>query len=415
MTVEYQIFKAKNTNYAFFPSNLQLSRVNTKQLNRVISQPENLRLDPPKLKTVCGDIINNLILNISGACNLRCKYCIIFGNTRQGSLLHMTFETAKTAIDTFIAENPASNGFGIVFFGGEPLLNEKVIEKVLDYCREISLVTEKQVSFSLVTNGTILTKPIIEMIRKFSVKLSITIDGDERNHNLNRDFNNGKPTYAKINRNILWLQDEGIPFELCAGITYETRDYVKFFKTLESFRVPFSFGFIQKNIFEKETGYNSQHLGLIENEFVRLIKYYIKRIESNRSVNCTNMYDALSAIHNRAAKAVRCTAGKNVITVNPDGTIYSCQFISNIPSASIGTLSEGIDCQKRSEFSAIPLQQSPECSSCSIRLFCGGSCFADNYIVNNALDIPVNYSCRLMHIEWEGYINLYLHTYQSFF
>jgi sulfatase maturation enzyme AslB (radical SAM superfamily) len=76
MTIEYQTYKAKNTNFVFFPANLQLSRVDEKQQNRVISQSENVRLDPPNFKPVCEDTINNLILNISGACNLACKYCI---------------------------------------------------------------------------------------------------------------------------------------------------------------------------------------------------------------------------------------------------------------------------------------------------------------------------------------------------
>ena len=53
-------------------------------------------------------------LHLTDACNLRCRYCYV----RQSNH-YMTLDTAKAVVD-LAAEDPGHHG--LIFFGGEPLL-----------------------------------------------------------------------------------------------------------------------------------------------------------------------------------------------------------------------------------------------------------------------------------------------------
>ena len=61
----------------------------------------------------------HLTLHLTDRCNLACRYCY----ARHGTV-EMSFETAMTAIAECTADDPNP---GIIFFGGEPLLQADLI------------------------------------------------------------------------------------------------------------------------------------------------------------------------------------------------------------------------------------------------------------------------------------------------
>jgi len=80
--------------------------------------------------------IMQLCLEVTEACNMRCKYCAYSGgypyNRRHGSR-YMDFGTAKAAIDYFLPRASSEEGVAIGFYGGEPLLNFKLIRECVEY------------------------------------------------------------------------------------------------------------------------------------------------------------------------------------------------------------------------------------------------------------------------------------------
>ena len=67
----------------------------------------------------------------------------------------MDRETAFRAVDFFVRES-CLDEMTICFFGGEPLLNFKVIKDVVNYCNEIEKTQHKKFRFSMTTNGTLI-------------------------------------------------------------------------------------------------------------------------------------------------------------------------------------------------------------------------------------------------------------------
>ncbi|MBW2324545.1 MAG: hypothetical protein JRF41_13730, partial [Deltaproteobacteria bacterium] len=86
--------------------------------------------------------ISGLCMNMAALCNFRCFHCIHFAAKGLDDRLlkpgRMSFETARSAID-WVANGLLEKKqprMTINFGGGEPLMNWRVIEKVLEYTRQ---------------------------------------------------------------------------------------------------------------------------------------------------------------------------------------------------------------------------------------------------------------------------------------
>jgi len=147
--------------------------------------------------------LQQLILNVTEDCNMRCKYCKASGAyfyERPHSPRYMTPNIAEKAIDFFITHSSKSQRRSISFFGGEPLLNFNLIKRSVEYA--ISQTGEKNMHFSLTTNGTLLSDDIIDFLVRHNFSLYISLDGPKDIHNKNRVFKNGKGTFDKIIENL---------------------------------------------------------------------------------------------------------------------------------------------------------------------------------------------------------------------
>ena len=145
------------------------------------------------VKESCGQII----LELTEACNLRCGYCIYqehhpqhraFGNR------NMTFETAKKSMD-YILKSHSSPKFALTFYGGEPLINFKVMKESIEYMR--SQYPRQPFDISFTTNMTLMTKEIAQYLHELPCEVNIlcSMDGPEEMHNLYRKYPDGAGSF----------------------------------------------------------------------------------------------------------------------------------------------------------------------------------------------------------------------------
>ena len=147
------------------------------------------------------DHFSTLILNVSNDCNMRCAYCFANHGVYNSERGLMSAATAIRIVETYY--NRYKSIHEIKFFGGEPLLNIDVIESV---CLRITEMYESKTidalpRFKVITNGTIITDKILEIIDRYSIKLVFSIDGPAMIHDKLRPFPNGSPTHSAILRN----------------------------------------------------------------------------------------------------------------------------------------------------------------------------------------------------------------------
>lgn len=171
--------------YMFDGNTLELFKVNSdKELNDYLSS-KKVTVNQEKFEKE----LSKIVLNMSNACNLNCRYCYADGGNYGRKNELMTLETLQKIIVSLKTKN--INKIDVVsFFGGEPLLNFDLIEYGLKH-----FSTEFSVNnFEMVTNGQLLTESMVDVLKKYNVSLSISCDGPENITDLLR----GKGVFSKV-------------------------------------------------------------------------------------------------------------------------------------------------------------------------------------------------------------------------
>ncbi len=138
-----------------------------------------------------------VVMNLE--CNLDCIYCFEDAiKTNQ----QMTAETADALIDYLEKRlTPDKRFLEIAFYGGEPL---KSMDRIKDISKKIKeRFKGTDYSFRFVTNGTLLTKRIVEELLPLGFKgAKITLDGPRETHDKYRPFKGGGASFDRIIGNI---------------------------------------------------------------------------------------------------------------------------------------------------------------------------------------------------------------------
>lgn len=140
-------------------------------------------------------------------CSMICTYCY---EHNKGNRV-MSLETAKQCVDLLFDEDEkndqyinddAANGIILDFIGGEPLLEIKLIDQIMDYFIYTALERNhrwaNRFMISMSSNGTEYFKPEVQdFIRKWDgrVHIGITIDGNQELHDSCRRLVDGSPSY----------------------------------------------------------------------------------------------------------------------------------------------------------------------------------------------------------------------------
>ncbi len=119
----------------------------------------------------------HLTVNTTMDCNLRCAYCYErhgVGTTLSDELIesignHLYY---KSTLDKF-------KTLELTLFGGEPLLNQDVVERLVGKVDEMSRQLGFKVVYKIVTNGTLVTERVISLFKPYVTRFQITLDGLE--------------------------------------------------------------------------------------------------------------------------------------------------------------------------------------------------------------------------------------------
>jgi uncharacterized protein len=176
----------------------------------VLYEVTNFSLFPGKteLKKSIDTMSNLLGLEMTEQCNMRCLYCVHKEENRDYRMhgeKKMETDVAFAAIDYLKNHSENSDEVSIVFYGGEPLLNFPIIKKSIGYARR--LFADKKISFSLTTNGTLITPEISSFLFNNNANVKVSIDGKKSIHDKYRKYPTGKGTFHDTLRGLKILYD----------------------------------------------------------------------------------------------------------------------------------------------------------------------------------------------------------------
>lgn len=171
-----------------------------------------------------------LIFNTN--CNLKCKYCYIEGSTqpnfKHNSMKEGVFDDLMNYLEKLISYqkkiNPNKNKLTFIYYGSEPLMSKALFIKSLRIIKNICDKKNIAPDFQITTNGTLLDKKTIDIIKKFGVGVSISLDGKKEINDLMRINLENKGTYDKIINVIKLLNKSNIPFGISCTISKHNVD-----------------------------------------------------------------------------------------------------------------------------------------------------------------------------------------------
>jgi uncharacterized protein len=144
--------------------------------------------------------IKSLTLTIAPtlACNLRCIYC--FENHEAS---HMSKIVQEKLIEFVKHKIIHAGSLHINWFGGEPLLQPKIIKYLSEAFIKICEEKQAQYSASIITNGVLLSEEYAKILQSCMVRsVQITLDGMPEIHDKRRFDVKGKGTFEKIINNV---------------------------------------------------------------------------------------------------------------------------------------------------------------------------------------------------------------------
>ena len=116
--------------------------------------------------------ITSVMLNVTHACNLRCRYCFV--NQKPETMI---YQTAKDTVHFLLNNCKENETPSINFFGGEPMLCwDSIIVPLTKYIRE---ELKTPFDLSMTTNGTLLNEERIQFMKDNHIGMLFSIDGSQ--------------------------------------------------------------------------------------------------------------------------------------------------------------------------------------------------------------------------------------------
>lgn len=293
------------------------------------------------------------------SCNLRCPYCFEEGN-KSSEFMH---DDVADSIVKYLVSKKAHN-INITWFGGEPLMNFKEIERISNSLKK----NDVTFSASIITNGTLFTRDMIGKLDKYSIKsVQITLDGNQAQHDTKRFFANGKGTYAKILENVsLLLQLSNVQVSLKINLDKSNvNSYI-----------------------EQRNNINNLYTEYVKNGRLGILRNYVRnRTEFKGCDTCLSeeeyfdkFYNPRCALNYLTSIAAPCPLRScSDFAIGPDGSIYKClEFLGNKDKAIGNMLTHNINIRKQAShaLSYDPFNDE-KCCNCEIFPLCGGGCPID--------------------------------------
>jgi uncharacterized protein len=116
--------------------------------------------------------ITNLTFIVTDDCNYNCSYCL-----QKKEKKTITHETIRAAADFFYPFLNSKHKVYIGFYGGEPLLAFDKIQYAVRLLLEKNKKENKNLEFTMTTNGSLLTGEMLEFFNAHHFALQLSFDG----------------------------------------------------------------------------------------------------------------------------------------------------------------------------------------------------------------------------------------------
>jgi uncharacterized protein len=331
-------------------------------------------------------------LQVTQQCNLRCAYCAYSGSymNREHSNKKMSIETAKKGIDFLINNSKDSDRIGIGFYGGEPLLEFKLIKQCIEYAKERA--EGKDLSLTATVNGTLLSENIVEYFEEHGLNLLISLDGPRQIHDKNRKFSNNSCGSFDMVIDKLEMIKEKFPNYFKSNITFNSvldmeNDFScvnEFFTNYETVKDSMFTSQIVSDRYSKNkvvareefiSGMYYEYFKLYLSKLGRLDKKHVSRIVENEYSATKEAFMKgrrhEKCLPDKCHPSGPCVPGATRLFIDIYGNLFPCERVSETSEImKIGHIDTGFDIDKVRKLLNIGKLTENNCKQCWTFRYC---------------------------------------------
>ncbi len=324
-------------------------------------------------------------LSVTHMCNLKCCYCYEIRKDRR----KIDIETGKAIIEKELNSDSEFTEIEFSFFGGEPFTAFHEIRELYSFAKQLSGSTGKTVTFSAITNGTLLTDEMKEWLREHSEDFVVTlsIDGIKSMHDMNRSNSFDKidvdfflktytPAYAKMTVSELTLSS------MAEGIIYLVE---------KGFKVACNLAYGIK--------WTSDNFTELETQLDHLVKYYSHHYPK-REICSMLEFPFMEIYRSYITGSIYscCSAGREACAYDIDGAMYPCHMFFPINSGrKIDKATIELCSDNEVNKNLLP----EKCVRCPIASVCQ-QCYGSNWIESGNIYRVAEEVCRINKITFRA-------------
>lgn len=274
----------------------------------------------------------------------------------------------------------------ILWGGGEPLLNFKLINQVVQYVKSKNIDCE----FYITTNGVLLTDKIIDFMVSNDFKVTFSLDGDKKNHDRNRIMENGKQTFDLVMKNITKFVKKreeknknnlAFSFSCCFDYLTDLKQMINFFIENYDFFDPFFIIYSQIDPYDttyyESINCNEEMISMFQKQLHEIRNDFFKESRNDKKFHevVASLFLGVMTAFNRSKWQKTPYFGSCIpltkIAIYPDGTINMCEKMSK--RFPLGNVNDGgIDIKRVDELDKMFLDNyiKGKCGKCSYRSLC---------------------------------------------
>lgn len=358
-------------------------------------------------------VVKAMCLLVAQDCNMRCKYC--FADTGEFHMQNRcltSFETGKAALEWLVKMSGKRHQIEVDFFGGEPLMNFKVVKQLVAYGRELEKQYDKKFKFTITTNGLAINDKVIDFVNKEMDNVVISIDGRKEVHDKMRPGVNLKSCYDKVLSNTKKLVEarNQQQYYIRGTFTKHNMDFGKdiFFLADQGFEQIS----IEPVVAPETASYalTEKDLPVLFEEYDRLADAYLERRRNGKWFSFFHYNVDLSGGPCLKKRLNGCGVGNEYVAVSAEGDIYPChQFVGQEKFKMGNVLSGEFNRNLQNTFANNHVLNKSKCRNCWAKFYCAGGCTANAQSFNNSISEPHEFECMVERKRLEKAIAIYIH------
>ncbi len=334
----------------------------------IINNCKCLQTDNPKLHLVH--------IKLTDECNLSCKYC--YAESGSTHKKFMSLEELKSVVDKVGA---IATGVDFTLSGGEPLLHPSALE-LMEYIKSVGG------NIFLITNCLMINNANAQKITKLCSLIKISIDGSCEEIN---SITRGRHSFDGALNGYTLLKNEGANVQVSMTVTKANINDIQNMTNMFGNRLTL------QPFFKAGRGTDNEYLQITGKEYYEAMA----KIEGFKPIG--RIGELLETLRRNGMS--KCAMADAEISISENGDVFPCQLLAedelrggNIKHDSLQDILNSEVFKKAASFSSLTNEG---CSTCPIKLLCGGACRARSYLETGSLFVNSDF-CEY---EQLAYIN----------